>query len=211
MQYKRQKEITRRIEVGRLRAIEIRSSIGQQEIGDVDDEQNEEVQRERTLLLLHLFAQRTVEHCRSIRLETQLLQNRPKVAGLPDSATALEVRSYLLLHSLISIFPLHFKIQGSHCASAPPLKPFVLLNKREQLRRQVFQPGHTLPTMTIEEYLEREMARGNFISQADTKQAKALTDELSDEAATRARKWDDFKDGNSDGAIYSITNSFSAR
>lgn len=44
-----------------------------------------------------------------------------------------------------------------------PLQPFVIMNKREQLKSQVFGYGHNLPTMTIDEYLDQEMERGNII------------------------------------------------
>ena len=44
-----------------------------------------------------------------------------------------------------------------------PLRPFVITSKREQLREGVFRPGWRLPTMSIDEYLEQERARGNII------------------------------------------------
>jgi hypothetical protein len=47
------------------------------------------------------------------------------------------------------------------------LQPFVITTervKREELQQGVFRPGHSLPTMSIEEYLQREMERGNVLS-----------------------------------------------
>lgn len=50
-----------------------------------------------------------------------------------------------------------------------PLKPFVLLpstsstSTRQQLKSQVFQPSHRLPTMTIDEYLNNEYEMGNVL------------------------------------------------
>lgn len=44
-----------------------------------------------------------------------------------------------------------------------PLQPFVITNKRQQLKDQVFRPGWSLPTMSIDEYLQREEERGNII------------------------------------------------
>jgi hypothetical protein len=40
------------------------------------------------------------------------------------------------------------------------LRPFTLLDSRDRLRKGVFGPGHNLPTMTIDEYLEEERRRG---------------------------------------------------
>src|ERR1700761_3808816 len=44
-----------------------------------------------------------------------------------------------------------------------PLRPFTLLDKRTQLQQGVFRPDHSLPTMTIDEYLEEEKRRGGII------------------------------------------------
>ena len=44
-----------------------------------------------------------------------------------------------------------------------PLRPFTIFENREQVRKGVFRPGHNLPTMTIDEYLEEERRRGNII------------------------------------------------
>jgi immunoglobulin-binding protein 1 len=44
-----------------------------------------------------------------------------------------------------------------------PLRPFIITSKREEIRQRVFRPGWRLPTMTIDEYLELERARGNII------------------------------------------------
>lgn len=44
-----------------------------------------------------------------------------------------------------------------------PLQPFVIMNKREQMKSKVFGYGHNLPTMTIDEYLDQERERGGII------------------------------------------------
>lgn len=44
------------------------------------------------------------------------------------------------------------------------VQPFTLFSsKRDQLKAGVFRPGHNLPTMTIDEYLELERQRGGII------------------------------------------------
>ena len=44
-----------------------------------------------------------------------------------------------------------------------PLRPFTIIDKREQLKSGVFGVGHNLPTMTIDEYLEEERRNGGII------------------------------------------------
>lgn len=49
-----------------------------------------------------------------------------------------------------------------------PLRPFTILpsdaSDRARLQSEVFGPGHRLPTMSIDEYLEIERERGNIIT-----------------------------------------------
>lgn len=45
-----------------------------------------------------------------------------------------------------------------------PFKTIHFADQRAVLQHQVFQPGHRLPTMSVEEWAEREMAQGNFLS-----------------------------------------------
>ena len=50
-----------------------------------------------------------------------------------------------------------------------PLRPFTILPAgesadRARLQGQVFGPGHRLPTMSIDEYLEIERERGNILT-----------------------------------------------
>ena len=86
-----------------------------------------------------------------------------------------------------------------------PLQPFTLLGSntsRSELARGVFRPGHNLPTMSIDEYLEEEKRRGNIIQGGE--EPRPVVDEDDFEAADRemykARDWDDFKDDNPRGS-----------
>ncbi|KAF9904137.1 hypothetical protein BX616_001396 [Lobosporangium transversale] len=84
-----------------------------------------------------------------------------------------------------------------------PLRPFVITSKKTEMMRGVFRPGHSLPTMTIEQYLDQEMERGNILSggtEEPTKKEVDDNDEAGLEAETlKARAWDDFKDDNPKG------------
>lgn len=84
-----------------------------------------------------------------------------------------------------------------------PLRPFMITNKRNEMMKGVFRPGHNLPTMSIEEYLDQEMERGNFLS-GGTEEPKKKEADDNDEAAIdaetlKAREWDNFKDDNPKG------------
>ncbi len=82
-----------------------------------------------------------------------------------------------------------------------PLRPFTLLDSRQSLKAGVFRPGHNLPTMTIDEYLEEERARGGIIEgggEASGIIAEPDEDnyEKGDEETMKARHWDEFVEAN---------------
>lgn len=86
-----------------------------------------------------------------------------------------------------------------------PLRPFTLLDTRQRIQRGVFRPDHSLPTMTIDEYLEEEKRRGGMIDGGGPQsQQRALLDEddfdKADEATMKARAWDDFIEENPKGS-----------
>ncbi|KAF9955523.1 hypothetical protein BGZ70_010225 [Mortierella alpina] len=84
-----------------------------------------------------------------------------------------------------------------------PLRPFVITNKKAEMMKGVFRPGHSLPTMSIEEYIDQEIERGNFLSGGTEEPKKKEADDNDEEAVNaetlKARNWDDFKDDNPKG------------
>lgn len=87
-------------------------------------------------------------------------------------------------------------------------QPFVLTtatDARTQVRQGVFRSGHRLPTMSIEEYLEAEKARGGIIEGGGEQSGlPKLVDEDDHRAADREtmkqREWDEFKEQNPKGS-----------
>ncbi|TRM59337.1 TAP42-like protein [Schizophyllum amplum] len=64
--------------------------------------------------------------------------------------------------------------------SGKPLRPFTILPAgaadRARLQNQVFGPGHHLPSMTVDEYLQIEQERGNILSGGGKASESALTE-----------------------------------
>ncbi|KAI8964353.1 TAP42-like protein [Daldinia sp. FL1419] len=86
-----------------------------------------------------------------------------------------------------------------------PLRPFTLTSNRQELQRGVFRPGHNLPTMTIDEYLEEERRRGNIIEgggEASFNRPEPDEDDIekADAETMKAREWDEFKEANPRGS-----------
>ncbi|KAI9829855.1 MAG: hypothetical protein M1819_005953 [Sarea resinae] len=86
-----------------------------------------------------------------------------------------------------------------------PLRPFTLLDSRQRLQQGVFRPDHSLPTMTIDEYLEEEKRRGGIIEGGGEKsgmQPKPNEDDFdkADEETMKAREWDEYTEANPKGS-----------
>ena len=88
--------------------------------------------------------------------------------------------------------------------SGKPLRPFTLLDSRQRLADGVFRPGHNLPTMTIDEYLEEERRRGGIIEGGGEASGIAQEPdednyEKADAETMKAREWDEFVEANPKG------------
>lgn len=86
-----------------------------------------------------------------------------------------------------------------------PLKPFTLLDNRQKLRKGVFRPDHSLPTMTIDEYLAEEKRRGGMIEgggEQSGRPAEVDEDDLAraDQETMKAREWDDYTEAHPKGS-----------
>ncbi|KAI2620044.1 type 2A phosphatase-associated protein 42 [Hypoxylon sp. NC1633] len=86
-----------------------------------------------------------------------------------------------------------------------PLRPFTLTSNRQELQSGVFRPGHNLPTMSIDEYLEEERRQGNIIEgggEASGRQPEPDEDDIdkADAETMKAREWDEFKEANPRGS-----------
>ena len=89
--------------------------------------------------------------------------------------------------------------------SGKPLRPFTLLDSRQRLVDGVFKPGHNLPTMTIDEYLEEERRRGGIIEGGGEASGAAPEPdednyEKADQETLKAREWDEFVEANPKGS-----------
>lgn len=86
-----------------------------------------------------------------------------------------------------------------------PLKPFTLLDSRQKLQNGVFKLDHSLPTMTIDEYLAEEKRRGGMIDGGGEQSGRPVEpdeDNLdkADAETMKARDWDEFVEENPKGS-----------
>ncbi|TFY82564.1 hypothetical protein EWM64_g1452 [Hericium alpestre] len=133
---------------------------------DDENSETEDILRDATLLLLRLFYTQACSQLESLDQEFELLGSAlPPVLQPPPEAdrSAQEGEEWRLDAPRLD------RQDGPLLdPKGKPLRPFTILPKdaadRARLQAQVFQPGHRLPTMTIDEYLEIEQERGNIIT-----------------------------------------------
>ncbi|KAG0352988.1 hypothetical protein BG005_007635 [Podila minutissima] len=165
--FKREKEMRQQIE--EFHKI-LGTTSGSGHVGEMSSEVEDQY-RDFVLLHLQYAIFQTMEQLVGIQQEIPMLkemQERKNSAGSSDSRAATrkndDMRDGRVDSSTIwnATGPL-MDPQGR------PLRPFMITNKRNEMMKGVFRPGHNLPTMTIEEYLDQEMERGNFLLEAKSR------------------------------------------
>ena len=127
---------------------------------------DEKDQRSASLLILQLLYTLTQAALASIKMELDLLASAPlePVSAMPNKPQ--DDPTWRLDR------PANGQTKPRQLVSGGGrvLRPFTILpsttamSDRERLRSEVFRSSHRLPTMTIDEYLEEERARGNIIT-----------------------------------------------
>lgn len=84
------------------------------------------------------------------------------------------------------------------------LQPFTITSNKQELRNKVFGTGQVLPSMSVEEYLDYELANGKMMKEEVKDAPKGSEDEDSDnidsDEELEKRLWDDWKDENPKGS-----------
>ncbi|RFU23816.1 hypothetical protein B7463_g12522, partial [Scytalidium lignicola] len=176
-------------------------------------ENDEEAVRELQLTNLTLCTYNTFQSLESINRELEVLAMAP-TEERPEPA-ALE-RDYRERQGIIGGNEYSDRLDRPETFSrnnagpilsqdGKPLRPFTLLDNRQTLTKGVFGPGHNLPTMTIDEYLEQERAMGNIIEGGGEASGIAPEPdednyEKADIETMKAREWDEFVEANPKGS-----------
>ncbi|CAG8459055.1 2441_t:CDS:2 [Paraglomus brasilianum] len=160
-------------------------------------EDREDFDRKHVLKLIELFVQKSIDELRAIMNEIEMviimqkMQEQQRNGQTDDRVNVHQPQ----------------RATGSNGSlldkDGKPQRPFVLTSKREEIKNSLWRPHWSLPTMSIDEYLQLEAQRGNIISGGGKMPEEKVVDDM-DEAAIdaetyKAREWDDFKDANPRG------------
>ncbi|CEG78647.1 hypothetical protein RMATCC62417_13223 [Rhizopus microsporus] len=193
--YKREKEIKQTVQ-------KLREQLDQASAGKDEDRDVDEMERDWVMSLVQLEIMKALESWSSIEQELvmvkemEMMREMMRQKGvMPSTQTdALQPASNRVNWGKDK--PLLNK-------EGKPLQPFVITSKREQIKDKVFGPGYNLPTMTIDEYLQQEMERGNIIQGGGEPPEKEPVDdndyEALDAETMKQREWDEFTEANPRG------------
>lgn len=171
--------------------------------------QDDELARPLYLQQVSLAVHETFQALESIAQEMHILSLAPPEPLAPSEGSTPDTRDRARVgdgYSERLDGPLSAGLKGPLLDSkGRPMRPFTLLDKRQQLQQGVFRPDHSLPTMTIDEYLEEERKRGGIIEGGGPQSGMVPEPdeddiEKADAETLKARAWDDFKDENPRGA-----------
>ncbi|CCH44094.1 Immunoglobulin-binding protein 1 [Wickerhamomyces ciferrii] len=150
---------------------------------------------------LKFFTLKTFDNIRFITQELEILQTipeRPKIEQLEDDdreETKKNTSGYT--ENLESLNQSILSEKGKI------LKPFTLM-KRQDLNNKVYGTGQYLPTMTVEDFLEQELANGGMVTGGGNDGDEESSDEddleKNDLETYKARQWDEFTESHAKGS-----------
>lgn len=166
---------------------------------DEREYQNADEDEVRSLYVqqLQLFTLKTFDNIRFITQELEILQNipEPKIEVVEDDEKEKDPTGFT--ERLETIDKAFLSKEGKI------LKPFTIV-KREDLKKKVFGTGQYLPTMTVEDYLEQELANGGMVTGGGNAGEEESSDEddyeKNDRDTYKAREWDDFTESHAKGS-----------
>ncbi|KAI1352004.1 TAP42-like family protein [Xylaria sp. FL0043] len=179
----------------------------------VEDGGDEEAVRELYLANIALSVHMTFQGLEGINREVEVLAQAP-IPLMPQHTTIQEDerrrKESIDMDNYSEKLDAPLRLQAGSkgpllSKEGKPLRPFTLVGDRQELQRGVFRPGHNLPTMSIDEYLEEERRRGGIIEgggEASGRQPEPDEDnmEKADEETMKARAWDEFTEANPRGS-----------
>ncbi|KAG6619275.1 tor signaling pathway regulator [Phytophthora cinnamomi] len=166
---------------------------------DEDDDDVEDLEREQLMTFIQLSVLKCMEEQASINQEKDMLETMLKMNASSEKQD---------LFSEAHRPPPPPQGQGIEVTRINPQMEM----RRETIRSGVFKPGHRLPTMSLEEYADRELAdaqerqkREQEAPQGPRRYDQLVEDgdeddeALVEEATYKDRSWDDWKDANEKG------------
>lgn len=154
---------------------------------------------------LRLHSIKAFNNLELLTMELQVLSNRPKqpITALkpPQQKEKPTIENDYGYTARLESLPFLNKTNVSDLISKQGkiLRPFTITSNKNDLRLKVFGTGQVLPSMSVEEYLDYELANGKMMKEEVKDTGNDSDTDNSDEEIEK-REWDDWKDDNPKGS-----------
>lgn len=167
--------------------------------GSHPDDLDEENIRQIYLDELKLLAMKAFDNLQLIFMELEVISHRPKYISQhknegPKSSGKDDFGYTTKLESL----PSQATPSSLLSKQGRILQPFTIVPDKLKIKEQVFGTGQVLPSMSVEEYLDWELANGKLLKAEDPLDDDDKSDDSADEL--EKRRWDDWKDSHPKGS-----------
>jgi hypothetical protein len=171
-------------------------------ISDIESKLDEEDVRSWALSSIELAVIHTRQNLTSIQTELDVIASRPPPPAAPEPEASNPDRLDRIPASMAQRSGPLLSGEGK------VMRPFVLTSKRDQMTQGVFRPDHSLPTMSIDDYLTEEIQRGGIQGPQDDEgqkkgqKVKSLREEEEEEdrETMKKREWDDYVESHAKGS-----------
>jgi immunoglobulin-binding protein 1 len=170
-------------------------------ISEFESRLDEEDIRSWALASIELAVIKTRQNMQGIQDELDVIASRPPPSDAEPESKDPDRLDRIPASSLPRSGPL---LSGE----GKVLRPFVLTPKRDELAQGVFRPDHSLPTMSVDEYLTEEIRRGGIQlpqeesaqNNEDRMRSVLEEDEEDDRETEKKREWDEFVETHAKGS-----------
>ena len=201
-------------EAGRKRALRSGDDEHTRDDGDDEDDDDDaegEDEREEWMIQLRLAHTSAIDAIAMLDLETEMLRMRAASSssstaeGRPSETKTADERARRAAPTGRKVFTI--PAVGSAAATVPPGMRFPIEDDRARIAASIFRPSHVLPTKTLEQFADEEIAdararderQRNAAAREEARKAAMTEEEREDEEVYKARNWDEFKDDNPTG------------
>lgn len=163
------------------------------------DSYDEETTKQLYLDQVKLFALKSFSSLELIAMELEVLKKMPapnKNPKPPQKEQPIDPTGYT---TKLEVVPGKKQpISSLLSKQGKILQPFTITANKNELRNKVFGTGQVLPSMSVEEYLDYELANGKVAAE-EVKNEKNDQDTDDSDEELEKRQWDDWKDDNPKG------------
>ncbi|CAI4049402.1 hypothetical protein SUVZ_13G1670 [Saccharomyces uvarum] len=171
--------------------------------GDDEDLDHDELSRELYLVRLHQFSLNTFNNIEQNLFECEMLSNFLKNAPRQTESPGIQAQKELDCNDSTGFTDKLETINKPLIdKKGQVLRNFTLVDQRQQLQQKVRGYGQYGPTMSVEEFLDKEFEDGRVLQGGEEPEEVPDDEDMDsqDKETYKARDWDEFKESHAKGS-----------